>query len=69
MPEEVVSAPLVNCFKARLYKYWKNLMYETQEDMFTKLFTTEIAYGQWAKWVKKVQVWKIRTVLFPLPSL
>jgi len=40
---EVVIAPSVNCFKRHFDKYWKILMYETDEDMFT----TAIAYGRW----------------------
>jgi len=42
MPEEVVTAPSVNCFKGRFDKYWKNLLYETDEDVFM----TEIVNGR-----------------------
>ena len=39
MPEEVVTAPSVNCDKRRFDKYLENIMYMTDEDMFTTEIT------------------------------
>ena len=35
MPETVIAAPTVNCFKGRFDKFWTHLKYETDDDMFT----------------------------------
>ena len=40
MPEEIVTAPSTNCFKIRFDSFWRDLMYETDADMFV----TKIAH-------------------------
>ena len=39
MPEEVVTAPSMNCFKIRFDSFWKDLVYETDANVFMTKIT------------------------------